>query len=458
MGTLVLLNHCLRLEDNPLLTQAEGELCAVVTLSRQQFFGQQYGLNRANLSRLRSQIDTITALKQQLAQQQIGLVLCFGNSSQSLRQLAKQLKADRIVAAEPTAPEEYQLFSRLKQHMRVELSDVNSLLGASLRPDVQRMPDRFTTFRKALEPLLHVSASQPVFQRLSTQQWLSPRQADALSSRWQTLVALASRDEHALTAPTMPSFDEASVWQRINHYIWQQQHILHYKETRNGLSGADYASFFSAPLALGSLSVRALWQQIVAFEQQVRANDSTYWLKFELLWREFFRWQMRKYQSRWFSRNGIDGHPDFQPPLLTPKQQKLFSRWCQGETGVPFIDANMLLLNQSGLMSNRGRQNVASYLIHDLQLDWRIGAAYFEQRLLDYDPASNWGNWAYIAGYGNSEARPFNIIKQAIMYDPQAQFVKQMLPGLTAQGKQAHRPAAGTALPAHWRNWLAELD
>lgn len=79
-------------------------------------------------------------------------------------------------------------------------------------------------------------------------------------------------------------------------------------------------------------------------------------------------------------------------------------------------------------MSNRGRQNVASYLLHNLDIDWRLGAAYFEQRLLDYDCASNWGNWAYIAGTGNSTQRQFNISKQAQMYDPQGAFVKAMLP------------------------------
>jgi deoxyribodipyrimidine photo-lyase len=71
-------------------------------------------------------------------------------------------------------------------------------------------------------------------------------------------------------------------------------------------------------------------------------------------------------------------------------------------------------------MSNRGRQNVASYLCHDLGIDWRYGAAYFEEQLIDYDPASNWGNWAYVAGVGNDprEDRRFNPQKQAADYDP----------------------------------------
>jgi len=94
-------------------------------------------------------------------------------------------------------------------------------------------------------------------------------------------------------------------------------------------------------------------------------------------------------------------------------------RWINGKTGVDFVDANMNELRLTGFMSNRGRQNVASYLCNDLQLDWRYGAAYFEQELIDYDVASNWGNWAYLAGVGNDPRgnRYFDIAKQARQYD-----------------------------------------
>lgn len=458
MSTLVLLNQCLRLKDNPLLIQATGELCAVVTLEKQHFFGKQYGLYRANLARLRQQLFAIAELKQQLAKHNIGLVTLFGDSATELLKLAKQLNSSRLIAAEPTAPEEYRLTEQLASKLTVTLVDVNSLLGAERRPALQTLPDRFTSFRKKLEPLLLVTAPQADFVKLKEQQWLSPTDAKALSAGWQQLAAFAPVAELDNPLSTALPYGEHASWQRIEAYIWQQKHILHYKESRNGLIGENYASFFSTPLALGTLSVRSLWQQIEDFEQRVAANESTYWLKFELLWREFFRWQMRKYQSAWFSANGIKGAKNFAAPLLTSQAKKRFVLWCEGKTGVPFVDANMRLLNQSGLMSNRGRQNVASYLIHDLGLDWRLGAAYFEQRLLDYDVASNWGNWAYIAGYGNSEARPFNIIKQALSYDGDADFVKQLLPEISASGKAAHRPAAGSILASHSRNWLTELD
>lgn len=110
-------------------------------------------------------------------------------------------------------------------------------------------------------------------------------------------------------------------------------------------------------------------------------------------------------------------------------------------------------------MSNRGRQNVASFLAKDLGIDWRLGAAYFEQHLLDYDDASNWGNWAYVAGVGADprEDRWFNVLLQATRYDAKARYVKHWLPELDAlEPAQAHWPwvvGAGPKPRVHPQGW-----
>ena len=84
-------------------------------------------------------------------------------------------------------------------------------------------------------------------------------------------------------------------------------------------------------------------------------------------------------------------------------------------------------LNSTGYLSNRGRQLVASCFVHELNLDWRYGASYFEQQLIDYDVASNWGNWQYLAGVGADPRghRRFDLAKQAQIYDPDNQFVRR---------------------------------
>lgn len=144
--------------------------------------------------------------------------------------------------------------------------------------------------------------------------------------------------------------------------------------------------------------------------EEVKSNSSTYWLKFELLWREFFRYTSMKYGNRMFRYKGIKR----KNPGLEPNIER-FNRWKNGNTGDDLTDACMKELMLTGYMSNRGRQNAASYLVHDLKTDWRWGAAWFESMLIDYDPVSNYGNWQYITGIGNDpvENRKFNTQFQA---------------------------------------------
>ena len=206
----------------------------------------------------------------------------------------------------------------------------------------------------------------------------------------------------------------------MNHYFFETKCISDYKETRNGLIGADYSSKFSPWLALGCISPRFIFRELQQYEVEFGANDSTYWLVFELLWRDYFRFMMKKHQSKWFGKAGIKTN---KIKLFKDDVQKL-QDWIEGKTGVDFVDANMIELKHTGFMSNRGRQNVASYLCNDLKLDWRLGAAYFEQQLIDYDVCSNWGNWAYLAGVGNDprDNRYFNIDKQAAVYDKNSKY------------------------------------
>jgi deoxyribodipyrimidine photo-lyase len=129
---------------------------------------------------------------------------------------------------------------------------------------------------------------------------------------------------------------------------------------------------------------------------------------------------MKKHHDKFFSEFGIKEKSD----NSNKHNDELLDQWINGKTGVDFVDANMIELKLTGFMSNRGRQNVASYLCNDLKLDWRYGAAYFEQQLIDYDVCSNWCNWAYIAGVGNDprDKRYFNIEKQANEYDKNNEF------------------------------------
>ena len=222
---------------------------------------------------------------------------------------------------------------------------------------------------------------------------------------------------------------EDAALKQLKYYLWDTDYVSKYKETRNGLLGWDFSTKFSPYLAHGCLSPKMVYHEIKRYEKERTKNNSTYWVIFELMWRDFFRLMGKKFGNRIFLKGGLN-----QQPKDLSNNMEVFQIWAEGRTGVPFIDANMRQLNQTGFMSNRGRQNVASFLVHDLNINWRIGAEYFESLLLDYDPCSNYGNWNYVSGVGNDprEDRYFNVIKQAQRYDPEGAYIKTWLPELKA--------------------------
>jgi deoxyribodipyrimidine photo-lyase len=221
------------------------------------------------------------------------------------------------------------------------------------------------------------------------------------------------------------SKEKSQALDHLNNYLWIKNLAHSYKETRNQLIGEDYSTKFSKYLSVGSLSAKLIFSEIKKFEASNFANESTYWIIFELLWRDFFKLQARKQKSLFFRASGYN-HSQVQN---IQHDSDNFSLWCTGQTENNFINAFMVELNSTGYMSNRGRQIVASYLIHDLNCHWRAGATYFESKLIDYDPSLNWGNWAYIAGVG-SDPRPirkFNIEKQQKEHDPNGEFIRYWL-------------------------------
>lgn len=179
-----------------------------------------------------------------------------------------------------------------------------------------------------------------------------------------------------------------------------------YKQTRNGLAGTEFSSKWSPWLAVGSVSARRLIALLHDTERDMGANESTYWLWFELLWRDYFRL---------YVAGDVGQHAGTPAP-----HDDRFARWCNGTTGQPLVDAAMRELAATGFMSNRMRQIVASYLVHDLRGDWRMGERWFASMLIDYDPWSNLGNWQYVAGvaFDPRGGRRFDPIKQTETYDP----------------------------------------
>jgi len=205
--------------------------------------------------------------------------------------------------------------------------------------------------------------------------------------------------------------------------------LARYKDTRNCLAGKNHSSHLSPWLALGCITARQINAAVQQFENENEGQTKhTYWIIFELMWRDYFRFLFSVFRGRLFLPWGP--FPKRPTRDAWKYNDNHFVRWINGTTGIPMVDANMRMLKETGWMSNRGRQNVASFLIFELGLDWRLGAAYFEQSLLDHDVCSNYGNWAFAANLMKGRQNRFNLIKQGFDYDPKGVFIKSWIPEL----------------------------
>lgn len=271
----------------------------------------------------------------------------------------------------------------------------------------QSVPRVFTAFRKQLEK--ETSVRQVVSINNYTQELPVVQHTNIPSLTTLGLENIATDSRTAFPWKG----GELAAMERLNDYFWKTKKLQVYKTTRNGLIGIDYSSKLSTWLANGSISARQIYWEVKRFEEEIVANQDTYWLIFELIWRDFFKYVSLKNGAAIFQLNGIL-NKEYEWKSSTRELQK----WIDGETHEPFVNANMKELAATGWMSNRGRQNVASYWSMHREQDWRLGAAYFESTLIDYDVHSNYGNWMYNSGVGNDPRnRTFNIQLQAKNYD-----------------------------------------
>jgi deoxyribodipyrimidine photo-lyase len=417
----------LRLEDNPNFLsacKASDGLLPIYTHAPQESL--IWGFDRIEQHRQQFLRDALSDLRGQLEQfgsdllelqAPLGSQVC---AIDLVMQAAQHYGIKTIYCEVIHAPEEMQELALLKQagltvHAELE-STMIAVRDLPFAPDA--MPDQFTQFRTKIEKAKH----------LFTDPVSAPSRIPPLPGDFKRIVGVAGAQNSVKTAPTgqhnghpyssFPHCSEvcrggtAAAVAHLRQYL--ERALPHsYKATRNQLHGIDYSSKLSPWLALGSISARSVMQQLKEFESEQGANEGSYWLWFELLWRDYFRVLHLKYGTQLYCASGLN---QSEKPIHNARG---FQHWCSGTTGESIVDAGMRELKATGYLSNRLRQVVASYLIYDLHSDWRAGAAWFESQLLDYDVYSNQGNWLYIAGRGTDPrgGRRFNPQKQAQDHD-----------------------------------------
>jgi deoxyribodipyrimidine photo-lyase len=443
---LIWYRNDLRLHDHEPIHQALIEKAQIIPFycfDKRQFGTTSFGFLKTGNYRAQFSLESVVDLRNSLQQLGSNLIVRYGLPEKFILSLVKELDIDAVYYHKEVTSEELKVEQALQQTLSQLKANFKSFWGTTLYlPEdlpfvIAQIPELYTNFRKQVEQKSSIRSIFPTPTAL-------PELPNINIGKIPSLSDLDLKN---------PAFDERSVLQfqggesagiaRLNHYFWEADCLKEYKETRNGMLGVNYSSKFSPWLAMGCLSPRYIYEQVQKYEEERVKNNSTYWLIFELIWRDFFRFICAKHGNKIFYSSGLQGID-----LPWKEDWERFNLWREGKTGYPLVDANMRELATTGFMSNRGRQNVASFLTKNLGIDWRMGAEWFESLLIDYDVCSNWGNWNYTAGVGNDARgfRYFNIPKQSRDYDPKGDYVRYWLPELaTIPGSKVHEPWKLTA-------------
>ena len=410
---LYIFSNDLRIEDNPGLTAASSEadhlLCLFCHIQPSRLYLPK---TPALLSNLRKQFleESLGSLRERLGELGQQLIEVKSPLEKTIAQLEESFGITHIYRSHNSGWFEYQQWRSFKARFPTIVFKAYTshtiFSEAELPFPLEELPPSFSKFRRKVENL---AITQPV------------KAPTSLPARPENIGAWENPKIGLHRGNTSVHFHggEIAASTHLEKYF-SSHHASSYKKTRNGLDGMSYSTKLSPWLANGSLSVRRVISRLRRYESDIESNDSTYWIFFELLWREYFQWYAHRFKEKIFRFGGINNsRPN------TAFYPERFKKWCLGNTPFPLINAFMNQLNETGYMSNRGRQLVASCFVHELNLDWRYGASYMESQLIDYDVGSNWGNWQYLAGVGADPRghRRFNLDKQASVYDPDGEFV-----------------------------------
>lgn len=417
--SLVWFRNDLRIADNAVLAKASKQADRVIGLycfDPRHFEKNRFGFKKIEKYRTGFLIESVHNLRAQLDALNIDLLvyhdlpenvipkICEANQITDIylqkEWTQEEVDTENTVKAQTTDVNWHHIYNQFLYHPE----DINF--------DVSKTPQVFTVFRKKLEKYIDIREESPTTK-------LSQYNRIENNTSIPNLSDLSFVDFKSHPNSAFPfKGGETEAINRLNDYFFNTKKLGFYKKTRNGLAGVDYSSKFSPWLANGCISARTIYWKIKQFEKEHFKNQSTYWLIFELIWRDYFKYVSLKHGNQIFKLEGI-----LQKDYEWSKNQNQLQKWINGETQSDFVNANMIELKETGWMSNRGRQNVASYFAKELELDWRIGASYFESLLLDYDVHSNYGNWMYVAGVGNDPRdRKFNVQLQAERYDASGKF------------------------------------
>lgn len=413
---LVWFRNDLRLHDNEMLVEAIAKSDAILPvyiLDHRSFGETKYGSLKTGNIRAQFILESVLGLRNALKQIGGNLLIAEGKPEDIIPQLVQEYEITEVYHHREVAREETHISTLVENALWKLRVNLKHFIGHTLynKEDlpfpIKDIPDAFNQFKKKIE---RDSMIKPCFaapDRINVAEVID----------WGTLPAL--EDLNLLPQQKDQRADFEFKGGEAEGLVHLQKVILAMQQAAT-TKNLILASKLSAWLAIGSLSPRKVYWEIKKMESVPNTKAMFNHILLGLLWRDYFRFMFKKYGNTFFSPDGFGS----QGLVDVENEQENFNKWRNAQTGFAVVDAVMTELNQTGFISNIARQTAALYLINNLEVSWVLGAAYFEEKLIDYNPASNWGNWANVAGVGNDQKSKsvFDLDKNIKSLDPKGNY------------------------------------
>lgn len=411
---LVWFRNDLRLHDNEMLVEAiakADEILPVYFFDPRHFEKTRYHSIKTGALRTQFLLESIAALRESFQTLGGNLIILKGKPEDYLPQLVSDYDITEVYHHREVASEETAVSTHVEDLLWKQKVNLKHFIGHTLynKEDlpfpIKDIPDVFTQFKKKTE---RDALVKPCF--------LTPEKINFVDVKsWGDVPTLNELlvNEELTTLESEFKGGEVAAFKHLHDFLHTGEDMA---LANASLKKNEIVSKLSPWLALGCLSPREVYWKMKEAEANYGLKPYFNQIVVGLLWRDYYRFMFKKYGNVFFRKEGFTA--ELNGLNITDSEQ--LQAWKNANTGHPLVDAMMYELNTTGYINNAARQLVALYLVYELKVNWVMGAAYFEEKLLDYSAASNWGNWANVAGVGNDErlTHSFDFEKQLKIVDP----------------------------------------
>lgn len=414
---LVWFRNDLRLHDNEMLIEAiakSDSILPVYFFDPRYFEPTRFETTKTGVYRTQFLLESVAALR--LAFQKLGgdILLIQGKPEDKIKEIVEQFEITEVYHHREVGPEETKISGHVEDLLWTLKLNLKHFIGHTLynKEDlpfpIKDIPNVFAQFKKKTERDAIVKAC-----------FLSPDKIDFVeNAEWGGLPSLTELGLDAVENKNPEGIStggEEAGLKHLRDLLAGNSEVYLKLGTRNSPEKQAFSSKLSAWLALGCLSPRKVYWKVKEAENRYGANTNFNQILLGLLWRDYFRFMFKKHGIAFFKED----EPEKDALIATAVINPTLEKWKAGDTGHPIVDKYMYELNATGFIPHIGRLLVATYLVYVLKIHWVSGAAYFEEKLVDYAPASNWGNWANVAGIGidAKSKNSFDLDKQLRILD-----------------------------------------